>query len=313
MINIHNIDARHAPFESNSVDLGIFDPPFGINESQFDKHYKRDNSVVLPGYVEAPNDYYQFSIEWLSQAKRILKPDGSMYVISGWTNLKDMLMALDTLELETINHIIWKYNFGVSTRKKYVSSHYHILYIKKPGGKVKFNTYSRYGVQEKDDFGGSLLYQDLEDVWYIKKDYAPGQIKNGNKLPDELIRKMILYSSSPDDIVLDFFQGNFTTAYNALALGRHAYGTELNKVAYDYHIPKLKQLRYGYALEGLKSVENAVPINQGKPITDDERAAIVNYVKDQRMQGKTKATAIDLATKLFGRGKFSIINILEKG
>lgn len=313
LINIFNDDATKSLFPAESIDLGIFDPPFGIEESTFDQMYKRNSEIVLPGYVEAPDNYYAFSYAWLSQASKALKPNGSMYIVSGWSNLKDILNALDQLKLVTINHIIWKYNFGVYTKNKYVSSHYHILYVSKPGAKVTFNTYSRYATQEKDDFGGSLLYQDLQDVWQIKKDYMPGKYKNSNKLPDELVQKMILYSSKPDDIVLDLFQGNFTTAYNALVLGRRAYGAEINKTAFDYHMPKLQKVEYGCMLSKLKQVNNILPQNQGKPVTDKERADIVEYVNSLRQSGMTKAKAIESAMISFGRGKFSIINILDRG
>ena len=130
-------------------DLLICDPPFGISEASFDKHYKRNEDLVLKGYVEAPKDYYQFSYDWLSEANRILRPDGSMYIISGWSNLKDVLNAVDEVGFYTINHIIWKFNFGVATKKKYVTSHYHVLYLKKSKkANPIFNTHCRFGAQE---------------------------------------------------------------------------------------------------------------------------------------------------------------------
>jgi site-specific DNA-methyltransferase (adenine-specific) len=60
-----------------------------------------------------------------------------------------------------------------------------------------------------------------------------------NKLPDDLIRKLILYSSDEDDVVGDFFMGNFTTAYIAIELDRKVVGFEINTESYDYHISKL--------------------------------------------------------------------------
>lgn len=224
-------------FKDESVDLIICDPPFGINESKMDKHYNREESNVIDGYVEAPEDYYKFSLEWLTQAKRILKPNGSMYVISGWTNLIDILNACKSLNLFLINHIIWKYNFGVYTSKKFVSSHYHILYLKKNvKSKPIFNINCRFKRDKKDTNGGSLLYQDMEDVWIINKEYQRGQIKNQNKLPERLLEKIILYSSNPNDIVCDFFLGNFTTAIVSKKLGRIPAGFELNKNAFERHI-----------------------------------------------------------------------------
>ena len=80
----------------------------------------------------------------MSEAFRILKDSGSMYVFSGWNNLKDILMALDDVGFTTINHIIWKYQFGVVTAKKFVTSHYHCLYVCKNPKKRKFNSFTRF-------------------------------------------------------------------------------------------------------------------------------------------------------------------------
>jgi site-specific DNA-methyltransferase (adenine-specific) len=204
--------------KSDSVDLGIFDPPFGIKETKFDQLYNRNKKNIINGYIEAPNDYYAFSKEWISEAKRILKQNGSMYIISGWSNLKHILNAIDDLDLNIINHIIWKFNFGIATKNKFVTSHYHILYIKKDNSIPTFNTYCRFGSQEKDQNDKSLNYQDLEDVFIINKEYSPNKIKNQNKLPNALIEKLILYSSNIGDTVCDFFMGNFTTAMVAKKL-----------------------------------------------------------------------------------------------
>jgi site-specific DNA-methyltransferase (adenine-specific) len=230
------IEGSKKYFKDNTVDLFIADPPFGINEITLHKHYNRDESNVIDGYVEAPSDYYAFSLAWLEQAKRILKPEGSMYIVSGWTNLHHLLNAVQQLNLSLINHIIWKYNFGVYTRKKFVSSHYHILFLKK-SKKIKFNTNCRFS--DERDSTGSPLYRDLEDVWVINKEYQPGQVKNKNKLPDELVAKMIDYSSDPKDIICDFFMGNFTTAYVSLKMGRTPIGFEINPESYKLHFTKL--------------------------------------------------------------------------
>lgn len=226
----------------STADLIICDPPFGIEGNTLHKHYNRNEGNVISGYVEAPDDYYTFSREWLTQAIRVLKQNGSMYIVSGWTNLRHLLNAVEDVGFYLINHIIWKFNFGVFTQKKYVSSHYHILYLKKPKGKPKFNTNCRFSNQR--DESGSPLYRDLEDVWMIKKEYKPGQIKNKNKLPDALVEKMIAYSSDEGDTICDFFLGNFTTAFVALKMGRIPIGFEINKESFDFNMEKLN-IQYG--------------------------------------------------------------------
>ena len=64
----------------------------------------------MQGYNEIKSvDYYDFTFNWMKEAFRILKDSGSMYVFSGWNNLKDILTALDDVGFITVNHIIWKY------------------------------------------------------------------------------------------------------------------------------------------------------------------------------------------------------------
>jgi site-specific DNA-methyltransferase (adenine-specific) len=315
MINIYPEDCldKDKKIKNESVMLGIYDPPFGIGESKFDKHYKRDNLNIINGYKEAPADYALWTNLWLKEAVRVLNNNGSMYVIIGHTQLRHVLNAASNLNLVEINHLIWKYNFGVYTKKKYVTSHYHILYYKKvEKSKSKFNLNCRFGCQEKDSNGGSKLYHDLEDVFFINKEFSPGEKKNQNKLPEDLIKKLILYSSDPNDLVCDFFMGNFTTAYCAINLGRNICGYEINKESYNYHLPKIKKIKFGSELKTLKKVENIIPLNQGKKISEDEKKNIfADYKKMLSLNIKKKDISSTLQEK-YGRGKFAIKNILDK-
>jgi site-specific DNA-methyltransferase (adenine-specific) len=160
-----------------------------------------------------------------------------MYVVSGHTQLRAVLNAAYELGLVEINHIIWKYNFGVNTRTKFVTSHYNILYYKKSESvEPTFNLTCRFGA---DDVAGREA--DLSSVWFINREFHRGKKKNCNKLPTELVRKMIQYSSNPGDVVCDFFLGNFTTAVVARQLGRHSCGFELNPQAFRNGMESLEQ------------------------------------------------------------------------
>jgi site-specific DNA-methyltransferase (adenine-specific) len=217
-----------------SVDLIIADPPYGIEGDTLDKHYARDESNVVPGYIDVPiAGYDNFSADWIAECARVLRPGGALYVISGYTGLRAVLNALAATDLVEVNHLIWKFNFPVFTTKKWVSGHYHIPYwIKPPKSKVTFNTYARY--EEATD-----SYHDREDVIAINRDYKPGELKNKNQLPEALVERLLLYSSKRGDIVLDPFLGGFTTAKVALRYGREAWGFEMNEAAYEAFLPLL--------------------------------------------------------------------------
>jgi len=220
-----------------TVDLIFTDPPYGIEGDKLDQHYNRKESYVVPGYVDvAIDEYDEFSNKWISECARVLKPGASMYIVSGYTGLRSILNALHHTDLIEVNHLIAQYTFGVSTKNKYVSSHYHVLYyVKPPLSKKTFNPYCRYS-----DHGDSYL--DRMSVQTLKRSYKPKTIKNKNQLPEEFIEKFMLYSSNRGDVILDPFLGGFTTANTAIRYGREIIGFELNENAVKAFKPLLQNI-----------------------------------------------------------------------
>ena len=197
---------------SGSVDLIITDPPFAIDFTAQKGNYNRSGDRVLEGYREVPRDeYLPFSLAWLREARRVLKEDGSMYVFSGWNQLKDILIALDECGFATINHLIWKYQFGVYTKRKFVTSHYHVLFVAKNPKTYTFHKQDHYP----------------EDVLVINREYWKGRKKTPTKLPAELVEKLVQYSSDEGDLVLDPFLGSGAVAVAAKRLGRRYIGFEI--------------------------------------------------------------------------------------
>jgi site-specific DNA-methyltransferase (adenine-specific) len=207
-------DARELLREipDGTVDLVVTDPPFAIEFRAARTNYHRTGSRVLEGYREiAAEDYLVFTKEWMEQAFRVLRPTGSLYVFSGWNRLRDVLQALDEAGFTTVNHLIWKYQFGVFTRKKYVTSHYHILFAVRDPKKYFFCKAEHYP----------------EDVWVINREYWTGKRKTPTKLPRALVKKILSFSSREGDLVLDPFLGSGTVAAAAKEMGRHYLGFEI--------------------------------------------------------------------------------------
>jgi site-specific DNA-methyltransferase (adenine-specific) len=201
------------------IDLIVTDPPFAIDFKAQRENYNRTGSNVMEGYREITESYYpEFTRHWMKEAARILNPKGSMYVFSGWNRLKDILEGLDEAGFTTINHLIWKYQFGVFTKKKYVTSHYHILYVVKNPACYTFNKIDHYP----------------EDVWVINREYWKGKKKTPTKLPPEIIKKILRYSSNPGDLVFDPFLGSGTVAAEARKEGRRFLGFEIVPEYYTF-------------------------------------------------------------------------------
>jgi site-specific DNA-methyltransferase (adenine-specific) len=310
--NCDCIEGAQKYLKDNSVDLILTDPPYGIEGDKLDKHYNRDETNVIDGYVDIPmNEYFEFSRKWIREAERILRPGGTIYIVSGYTNLRHILNALAETSFQEINHLIWKYNFGVYTSKKYVSSHYHILYyVKPPITKKIFNTFAFYGDSEKDK-EGSLNYRDREDVFIINREYKPGEIKNKNQLPNKLLEKLIMYSSNENDLVCDLFAGSFSTCKIAIGLNRKSCGFEINKNAFEYQIKEIEKIKVGELLKNIKKPEENKNINTGKPIDDNEKELIVKEYQKLIISGLSKKGAIEKVSEIFGRGIYGIKRIVN--
>ena len=241
----------------NSIDLVITDPPFAIDFRAKRSNYNRSYGRVLEGYTEIKEeDYFQFTVSWMKKIKSLIKPSGSMYIFSGWNNLKDILLALDELGYVTVNHIIWKYQFGVTTKRRFVTSHYHCLYVCKDDRARKFFPNARYGQDQKSEQGRSLQYKDKEDVWNIKREYWTGDKKTPTKLPAEIIRKILLYSSEADDVVCDPFLGSGQVAVVSKMMKRQFIGFEIVKDYYDFALQRLETDSYRISADTLISTKD---------------------------------------------------------
>jgi site-specific DNA-methyltransferase (adenine-specific) len=247
-----------------SIDLVITDPPFAIDFKAKRSNYNRTSSRVMEGYNEIPvSEYGAFTIQWMTGVHRVLKDSGSMFVFSGWNNLKDILNALDNAGFITVNHIIWKYQFGVVCKRKFVTSHYHCLFVCKDDSKRKFFNSARFDKSARGKGGGSLRYQDLEDVWHIKREYWHGDKKTPTKLPAELIEKILAYTSEAGDVVMDPFLGSGQVAMVSKMHGRQFIGFEIVREYYDFAKKRLDDGVYRIK-DGKKMHEGLLPFEQVK-------------------------------------------------
>ena len=227
-----------------SIDLVIADPPFGIAFDGKSSVYNRDERLVIEGYEDTNESYHEFTTRWLAELPRLMKPESSAYIFSGWTNLDAVLEGARDAGLATLNHLIWHYPFGVYTKKRFVTSHYHIVLLVKNPRRYFFNKLENYP----------------EDVWSVKRQYRTGLAKNATKLPLDVVSRCIDFSSKPGDIVLDPFMGNGTTAVAAKLNLRRFIGFEINE--------KLQSL-LDKEIAKTKSGESYIPYNERLPTIEE--------------------------------------------
>ena len=214
--------------DSKSVDMVFADPPFGIKfDKRSDDIYSRKKENRVEGYVEIrANDYYDFCFAWMHEVARIIKPGGTIHIVSGWTNTHIIeWVAVEELDWFKMNKIIWHYSNPLPFKKRWRAAHYEISVFTPTELAFK---------QTKHTFNiPTYQTQPLESVWYIKRDmtakkyYTP----NATKLPDELVQRCLLASSNEKDLVVDPFVGNGTTPAMCVKHNRNFIGFEVNKNA----------------------------------------------------------------------------------
>jgi len=187
------------------------DPPFGIGFNGNLQTYHRTPDAL--SYVEVPRkEYPNFIRELLDWSYNSLKSSGSMWLLSGWNNLSTVLNAVENAGFRLLNHCIWKYQFGVFTKKRFTTSHYHLLLLVKDPTNYTFNKPEHYA----------------EDVWVIKRPYQHGAKTAGNELPDKLVERCIFTSSNIGDLVVDPVLGSGTAMRVCLNMDRRCIGIEVN-------------------------------------------------------------------------------------
>ena len=198
----------------DQFDLIIADPPFGIKFDKSSHEYGADDYKL---YEDEFTDetYFDFSKKWIQLTYEALKPEGSLYIISGWTNLRSILNSISETNFYMLNHAIWHFSWGVFTKRKFVTSHYHVLLLTKSKKKWTFSKQIKYD----------------EDVFYFpeyNRGNDPDRIKGHPcQLPLVLLEKLVLTSSNENDLVGDIFSGSGGTILAARRNKRNVIGFEI--------------------------------------------------------------------------------------
>ncbi|MHA1969398.1 MAG: DNA-methyltransferase [Candidatus Hodarchaeales archaeon] len=202
--------------KSQLFNLIIADPPFGIKFDKSSHEYGNKEYDLYEDEFTAEN-YYEFSKNWIKTCYEALTSDGSLYIISGWTNLQYILNVVRESKFIVLNHAIWYYSWGVYTKRRFTTSHYHILLLVKNKKNYKFFKQKHYD----------------EDVFFwpeYNRGNDPHRIKGHPcQLPIVLLDKLVRTSSSIGDLVGDVFSGSGGTILAARLAGRDVIGFEIRE------------------------------------------------------------------------------------
>lgn len=205
---------------SNSVGLIIADPPYNLGK---DYGNNFDN--------KASHEYIDFSRNWLSESKRVLKKTGTIYIFMGVRFISYLFDILDReLNLVFNSWICWHYTQGLGKRQGFSPRHDDILMFTKTK-KFKFNLDNVRVPQKYYRERNNMRGANPGDVWVFSHvHYCNGNRQNHpTQKPEGLIERMVLASSDKGDFVIDPFAGSGTTLRVCQQLNRECLGIELNK------------------------------------------------------------------------------------
>lgn len=195
----------------------------------------------LLSYGDAFDDYWEFLEPRLEEAWRLLKPSGTLYLHLDYREVHYAKVLLDALFGRDcfLNEIIWAYDYGARSKKKWPTKHDNILvYVKDPES-YYFNTeevdrepYMAPGLVTPEKVALGKL---PTDVWWHTIVSPNGKEKTGypTQKPLGILRRMVAASSAPGDWVLDFFGGSGSTGAAAQELGRRFVVVDQNPEAIE--------------------------------------------------------------------------------
>ncbi|WP_076683843.1 site-specific DNA-methyltransferase [Microbacterium sp. RU33B] len=190
-------------------------------------------------YDDRFDDYWGFLEPRLEEAWRLLADDGTLYLHLDYREAHYAKVLLDALfgRDRFLNELIWAYDYGAKTRKRWPTKHDTILvYVKDPNrywfdsDAVDREPYMAPGLVPPEKAARGKL---PTDVWWHTIVPTTGREKTGypTQKPEGVLRRIVQASSRPGDRVLDFFAGSGTTGAVAAALGRHAVLVDANPEA----------------------------------------------------------------------------------
>lgn len=234
-----------AQLPEKSVDLIFADPPYNL---QLQNDLYRPNQSRVEGVFDQWDQfesfaaYDQFTQQWLSACKRVLKDNGTIWVIGSYHNIFRVGTALQNQGFWLLNDVIWVKTNPMPNFKgtRFTNAHETLIWASKTD-KSKFTFHYKALKNFNDDL-------QMRSDWYLPICTGEERIKiNGQKAhstqkPEDLLYRIILATSNPNDVVLDPFSGSGTTAAVAKRLQRQYIGIEQEAFYVDVANQRLAQI-----------------------------------------------------------------------
>ena len=246
-----------------SFDLVFADPPYNMQIGE--KLTRPDDSKV-----DGVNDkwdqfssfehYDKFSKSWLKECKRILKDNGSMWVIGTYHNIFRLGYHIQNLNYWILNDVIWRKNNPMPNFKgtRFTNAHETLIWASKnKKSKYTFNYQSLKCLNDDLQMRSDWILPICNGKERLKRD---GKKIHSTQKPEALLHRIILATTNKGDSIFDPFLGTGTTAVVAKKLGRKYFGVEKDKKYFQ----AAKQ-RINETLEIKDDYLDILPNNKSKP------------------------------------------------
>jgi modification methylase len=248
---------------SETFDLIFADPPYNLQlKNELSRPDRSKVKAVDDKWdkFESFKSYDEFTIDWLTECRRILKKNGSIWIIGSYHNIFRVGYIVQDLGFWILNDVIWNKNNPMPNFRgtRFTNAHETLIWASKnEKSKYTFNYQSL-----------KCLNDDLQmrSTWNLPICSGKERLRsNGVKIhstqkPESLLHRIVLASSNKNDFILDPFLGSGTTAVVSKKLGRNYFGIEKEKNYFDAANKRLKNTKI-IENEYLDTLEN----NRTKP------------------------------------------------
>jgi len=250
-------------FPENSIDMVFADPPYFLSSGTFTCQNGKMVSVKK-GDWDLSNGFkknFEFHLEWIKALRRILKPNGTIWISGTYHSIYQCGFALQLAGYHILNDIAWfKPNASPNLSCRFFTASHETLIWARKEKKAKHTFNYKTMVDWKNNYtkeikckhcGKRERYEVLHEkekqmrsVWAIN---TPQKIekkfgKHPTQKPEEVLRRVVLASTNKGDLILDPFTGSSTTGIIAYLYGRKFIGIDTEKEYLNLSIKRFEDL-----------------------------------------------------------------------
>jgi site-specific DNA-methyltransferase (adenine-specific) len=214
--------------------LIYFDSPFNTGKTQKRKDLK---------YKDTFDDFRSFIMPRINEAYRLLSPNGSLFIHLDWREVHYTKVWTDEVfgRDNFINEIIWCYDYGARSKKKWPTKHDNILWYAKDKDNYIFNYDQIDRIPYLSTSGGLVSKEKLAkgktltDWWFntIVPTNSKENVKYPTQKPLKILERIVKVHSNPDDFTMDFFAGSGSFGAAAEKHNRHCLLIDQNSQAIE--------------------------------------------------------------------------------